>query len=161
MLHHRPATDLDDLRAAGALMSRAWRSGAHSVVPSATGLEWWYASSWPDALADHLRLWTEGGDLVAWTWHDAGEIEWSAWTGQPARDVAALEGIVETVIAEHPDAPVALWSAEDDDPTLGVFAHHGFVAAGRRLVEERFSDREAARRLLDLVRTRFGANSGI
>ena len=78
-------------------------------------------------LADHLRLWTEGGDLVAWTWHDAGEIEWSAWTGQPARDVAVLEGIVETVIAEYADVPVALWSAEDDDPTLGVFAHHGFV----------------------------------
>ncbi len=34
------------------------------------------------------------------------------------------------------------------------------VAAGRRLVEARFSHREAARSLLDLVRTRFGANSG-
>ena len=52
VLRHRPATDLDDLRAAGALMSRAWRSGAHDVVASATGLEWWYASSWPDVLAD-------------------------------------------------------------------------------------------------------------
>ncbi len=67
---------------------------------------------------------TEGGDLVAWTWHDAGEIEWFVWTGQPARDVAVLEAILEDAIAVAPGA-IGIWTAEDDDLTIAILRHHG------------------------------------
>ncbi len=132
VIQHRPATSVDDLRLAGEVMSRAWRSGSRTVVATPAGIEWWYASSWPEALADHLRLWTDGGDLVAWTWHDAGEIEWFVWTGQPARDVAVLEAILEDAIAASPGA-IGIWTAEDDDLTLATLRHHGFEPLGRRL----------------------------
>jgi mycothiol synthase len=132
VIQHRPATSVDDLRLAGEVMSRAWRSGSRTVVATPAGIEWWYASSWPEALADHLRLWTDGGDLVAWTWHDAGEIEWFVWTGQPARDVAVLEAILEDAIAASPGA-IGIWTAEDDDLTFATLRHHGFEPLGRRL----------------------------
>ena len=133
MIRHRPATSLDDLRAAGELMARPWRAGSSHAFATPAGIEWWYASTWPDLLEDHLRLWTDGDELVAWSWHDTGEVEWMVWTGQPARDVAVTEAILEDAIGATPGGPLGVWADETDAATLAVLARHGFAAKGRRL----------------------------
>lgn len=130
-------------------MARAWASGDRAVVATPAGIEWWYTTTHPDALVDHLRLWTDGAATVAWTWHDAGEVEWFVWTGQPARDVAVLEAIIEDAIAVAPGT-VGLWSAEDDAVTLAVFAAHGFAPVGRRLSQWQWRATDGALPAADL-----------
>lgn len=149
MIRQRPASTLDDLRRAGEVMARAWSSGDRTVVATPAGIEWWYATTYPDALVDHLRLWSDEDEAVGWTWHDAGEVEWFAWTGQPARDVAVLEAIIEDAITDAPGA-VGLWSAEDDALTLAVFAAHGFAPMGRRLSQWQCRPADGAALTVDL-----------
>ena len=133
MLTHRPATTLEDLALAGSLMSRAWQSGSPTCVATPAGIEWWHASSWPDELGDHLRLWYDDEIAVAWSWHDTTEVEWHAWTGETARDVAVFREILETVIAEADGGTVSTWTAEDDDATIAALIELGFAPQGRRL----------------------------
>ena len=133
MLTHRPATTLEDLALAGDLTSRPWASGARTIAATPAGIEWWHASSYPDALEDHLRLWSDDGELVAWTWHDAGELEWHVWTGDRVRDAAVFRSILESAVAEAAGTTLATWTAEDDAVTITTVADLGFAPAGRRL----------------------------
>ena len=120
----RAATSNDDLRAAAELMARPWLAGSLLAFATPAGLEWWHAQSWPDALEAHLRLWSDGGDLVAWTWHETDEVESMVWTGDPVR----------TSRSPRPSArcwpirrawPLAR-GPEADAATLEVLARHGF-----------------------------------
>lgn len=133
MLTHRPATSLEDLALADSLITRAWQSGSTTCAATPAGIEWWYASSWPDELGDHLRLWFDGDLPVGWSWHDTTEIEWHAWTGDPERDAAVCREILETAVAEAGGAAVRTWTAEDDAATIGALGELGFEAQGRRL----------------------------
>jgi ribosomal protein S18 acetylase RimI-like enzyme len=96
-------------------------------------LAWWHASSWPDELGDHLRLWTDDGRDVAWTWHDGGEVEWMVRTGDRSRDRAVMDAILDTIIAEAGLEPASSWTAEDDGTTIAALTDAGFAPAGRRL----------------------------
>jgi mycothiol synthase len=134
-LAHRPATDHDDLRRATALMSRAWAAGAPLVAGSPAGIEWWHASSWPDPLEAHLRLWRDEatGEDVAWTWHDDRELEWHVWTGTDARDRLVTRAVLEAVLGEAGGAAVHTWSAEDDAATIADLEALGFRVDELRL----------------------------
>ena len=132
-IRSRPATSTDDLRAAGELMARPWLAGSPLAFATPAGIEWWHAQSWPDALEDHLRLWSDGDDLVAWTWHEVGEVEWMNWSGDPARDADVTETIVEAALAEASGRSLGVWTDEADAATLEILARHGFAAKGRRL----------------------------
>jgi ribosomal protein S18 acetylase RimI-like enzyme len=133
MLTARRAEGLDDLALAQDLCRSAWIAGDPGAVATPGALAWWHASSAPDALGDHLRLWADDGQLVAWTWHDAGEVEWMVRTSDPSRDRVVIDRILATIVAEAGAEPAASWSAEDDGVTLAGLAAAGFVPAGRRL----------------------------
>jgi ribosomal protein S18 acetylase RimI-like enzyme len=133
MLTHRPATSMDDLRAAGQVMTRAWQSDSPLVAATPAAIEWWHASTAPDPLEAHLRLWSEAGVDVAWSWHDGGELEWHVWAGDPGRDPEVFRAILEAGIAEAGVSPIGSWSAEDDAAAIGVLVDLGFVPAEKRL----------------------------
>ena len=145
MLTQRPARSLDDLRLAGQVTSRAWQAGAPLVAATPAGIEWWHASTSPDLLEVHLRLWSDDGEDVAWTWHDADEIEWHVWTGQPDRDPEVFRTILETASREGGARPIGTFTAEDDPATIDVLVDLGFVPADRRLSQFQWRpDRDAA-----------------
>ena len=133
MLTQRRGSTLDDLRAAGRVMTRAWQAGAPLVAATPAAVEWWHASSAPDPLDAHLRLWSEDGEDVGWSWHDADEVEWHAWTGDPDRDAAIFRAMLEIGIAEAGGRAVGSWSAEDDAPAIDVLVDLGFEPAEKRL----------------------------
>ena len=135
MLTARPATTLDDLHQAQAIDTAAWVAGDPLAVGTPGALAWWHASSAPDGLDEHLRLWSEGDRVVAWTWHDGGEVEWGVWTGEPRRDRAVVAAVTAAIVAEAGDGTVAMWTAEDDGVVYGRRArrrfseHYGELAA--------------------------------
>jgi mycothiol synthase len=133
MISQRPATSREDLLAAAELMAGPWLAGSELAFATPAGIEWWHASSWPDALEDHLRLWSDGDDVAAWSWHDQGEVEWMAWTGDRDRDRAVVATILEDALAATPTAALGSWSDEADMDTVELLARHGFVPHGRRL----------------------------
>lgn len=133
MLTQRPAATIDDLRTATDLMSDAWRSGAADVAESPAAVEWWYALSFPDALGDHLRLWSDGDRAVAWSWHEPPELETHVWTGDAARDTDVYRSLLVTVLDETGDGELAAFAAEDDVASIEVLAGLGFQPEGRRL----------------------------
>jgi ribosomal protein S18 acetylase RimI-like enzyme len=114
-------------------MARAWQADAPLVAATPAAIEWWHAATAPEPLEAHLRLWSEDGADVAWTWHDGDELEWHVWTGRPGRDAGVLRKILGVIIDEAPTRPTALWSAEDDRPTIDALTYLGFVPADRRL----------------------------
>lgn len=133
MLTQRPAASIDDLRTATDLMSAAWRSGDPHVAESPAAIEWWYALSFPDALGDHLRLWSDGDRPVAWSWHDPPEIETHVWTGDVAMDSAVYRSLLGAVLEETGDGELAAFAADDDQGSMAVLADLGFQPEGRRL----------------------------
>jgi ribosomal protein S18 acetylase RimI-like enzyme len=133
MLTQRPGRTVDDLRAADRLMTRAWLADAPLVAATPAAIEWWHASTAPDPLEAHLRLWSEDGDDVAWSWHDGDEVEWHAWSGDPGRDAGIFRSILETVIGEAGVRPIGSWSAEDDPRAIGALVGLGFEPADQRL----------------------------
>lgn len=133
MLTQRPGRTVDDLRAADRVMTRAWLADAPLVAATPAAIEWWHASTAPDALEAHLRLWSEGGEDVAWSWHDGDEVEWHVWTGDAGRDARVFRSILETAISEAGVRPVGSWSAEDDPAAMAVLIDLGFEPAEKRL----------------------------
>ena len=129
----RPATSIDDLRTATGLMASAWRAGSTLVAGTPAAIQWWYALTYPDPLGDHLRLWYDGHRPVAWSWHEAPELEIHAWTGDPASETAAFRTIVETAVDEADGAELAAFAADDDAGAIAALEDLGFVPSGRRL----------------------------
>lgn len=133
MLTARPAADIDDLRIATDLLSRAWTAGSPFVAGTPAAIEWWHVVSHPDPLGDHLRIWEDEGRPVAWSWHEDGEIESHAWSGDPTTDRAIVRAILERAVAEASHGTVGAFAAEDDRETIALFDDLGFRAGGRRL----------------------------
>ena len=133
MLTQRPGRTVDDLRAAGRVMSRAWQAGAPLVAATPAAIEWWHASTAPDPLDAHLRLWSEDGTDVAWSWHDGDEVEWHVWTGVAARDAEVFRTILEAAVSEAGSKPVGGWTAEDDPAAIAVLLELGFEPSDKRL----------------------------
>ena len=132
MLTARRAASIDDLRVATDLMSRAWLAGSPFVAATPAAIEWWYVVS-ADPLDAHLRLWDLDGTTVAWSWEEDGELEWHAWTGEPARDAAVFREIVSRTLANQPAATLGTWTAADDAAATAVLVELGFRPEGRRL----------------------------
>jgi ribosomal protein S18 acetylase RimI-like enzyme len=114
-------------------MSRAWQAGAPFVAATPAAIEWWHASTAPDALEAHLRLWSDNGTDVAWSWRDGDELEWHVWTGDPRRDDQVFRAILETTIAEAGGRPVGSWTAEDDPATIATLVALRFRPDEKRL----------------------------
>jgi len=133
MLTHRPGTTVDDLRAAGRVMSRAWRAGGELVAATPAAIEWWHASTAPDPLGAHLRLWSDDGADVGWSWHDGDEVEWHVWTGSAQRDAEVFRAILESAVAEAGVRPVGSWAAEDEPDAIAALVELGFEATDKRL----------------------------
>lgn len=135
MLTQRPATTIEDLRTASDLMSAAWRAGSRLVAQTPAAIEWWYALSFPDPLGEHLRLWYDGSRPVAWSWHEAPELEWHVWTGDAAGDVATFRRIVESAAEDAGGGELGVFAAEDDAASIAVLDSLGFAPVGRRLAQ--------------------------
>ena len=135
MRSNRPATTLEDLRIAGDLMSQAWLASPSTAVATSAGIEWWHASSHPDALSDHLRLWFDGDRPVGWSWDDDGETEWHVWTGDPGLDGDVFRDILRFAIDGAGAHGVASWTSEDDAASTAILVGLGFQRAGRRLTQ--------------------------
>ena len=105
MLTHRPAADVEDLSTAAALMSAAWQADAPHVAETPAAIEWWYTLTYPDPLADHLRLWFDDGRPVAWTWHEPPELECHVWTGDAETDAEVFGAIIHAVDRGAPAMP--------------------------------------------------------
>jgi ribosomal protein S18 acetylase RimI-like enzyme len=133
MLTHRPAGTIDDLRTATDLLSAAWRSGARDIAESPAAIEWWYALSFPDQLANHLRLWSDGGPPVAWSWHEPPELETHVWTGDAAADRTVYRALMTAVVEETGDAELGAFAADDDAASIATLEDLGFRPEGRRL----------------------------
>jgi ribosomal protein S18 acetylase RimI-like enzyme len=129
----RRATSIDDLRTASDLMSAAWRAGSTLVAGTPAAIQWWYALTYPDPLGDHLRLWYEGDRPVAWSWHEAPELEIHTWTGDAAGDTEVFRTIVESALVEADGGELAAFAADDDTGAIGVLEGLGFAPSGRRL----------------------------
>jgi GNAT superfamily N-acetyltransferase len=134
MLASRPAVGLDDLRAAGDVLTREWISGSPRVNALRGDLAWWYAQAWPAELGDRLRLWHEDGDTVAWSWFDGEGLEYAIWCGDDRADEAVERAILSFAI-EDATAPatrgegngaVEAWAADDDHVTNSLLAELGF-----------------------------------
>ena len=122
-----------DLLAADRLMTRAWQADARLVAATPAAIEWWHASTAPDPLESHLRLWSEDGADVGWSWHDGDQVEWHVWTGDAGRDAGVFRAILETAIDGAGIRPVSSWSAEDDPAAIAVLVDLGFGPVEKRL----------------------------
>ena len=132
----RPASGLDDLLAAGRLLSDAWRSHGPIVAATPGDLEWWYAQAHPEELADVLRLWFVDGELVGWSWRSGpDEIDWHV---APARRASALtDAILEAFAAEArpDDGPLRTWAAPYEPRRIRALERHGFRSGDERLTQ--------------------------
>ncbi len=134
MLASRPAAGLDDLRAAGDLLTRAWNAGAPRGGALRGDLAWWYAQAWPAELGDRLRLWQADGETVAWGWFDGDDFDYAVWCGdEPADGVverAILSFAIEDAAArwnrDEGDGAVEAWAADDDRLARALLGELGF-----------------------------------
>jgi ribosomal protein S18 acetylase RimI-like enzyme len=136
MLTSRPAEGLADLSAAGDVLTRAWVAGAPTASAMRGDLAWWYASVWPAALPDRLRLWQADGETVAWSWFDGQQLEYAAWCGEDAANDAverailsfAIEAAAERASRDDAAGAVETWAGEDDRGRRDHLTALGFLA---------------------------------
>src|SRR6478672_7582993 len=91
----------DDLLAMESLVSAAWASPARPLVNCTIGdLEWWIAGGGPDVdWSSRIRLWSVGGDPVAWGWFSPpASLEWFV---RPGLVVAEETAIRDEILAWH------------------------------------------------------------
>jgi ribosomal protein S18 acetylase RimI-like enzyme len=136
MLASRPAAGLDDLRAAGDILTRAWVAGSPRVNALRGDLAWWYAQAWPAELGDRLRLWQADGETVAWSWFDGEALDYAVWCGDERADDVVERAILSFGIDEagarasrgEGDGAVEAWSPDDDPRTRSLLTELGFEA---------------------------------
>ena len=133
MLTERRASGIDDLSAAVAALSAAWRAGDPHVAGTPAALEWWYALTHPEPLSDLLRLWYDDADVVGWAWHEPPELEVHVWTGEALARGPVFAAIIDAALEERADEGVAAFAADDDAASIDVLRDRGFVPEGRRL----------------------------
>lgn len=135
MVSQRAADGIDDLAAATRLMSAAWSGGSAHVAATPAAIEWWYALTHPEPLGEHLRLWFDGDELVAWTWHEPPELEWHVWTGDGSRDQGVFAEILDAALGEARAGELGVFAADDDAPVIAHLHDRGFAPAGRQLTQ--------------------------
>ena len=134
MFTSRPAAGLDDLRAAGDVLTRAWNAGAPRGGALRGDLAWWYAQAWPAELGDRLRLWQADGETVAWSWFDGEELEYATWCGDERADQSIERSILSFAIEDattratrgDSGGAVVAWAADDDHVARSPLAELGF-----------------------------------
>jgi ribosomal protein S18 acetylase RimI-like enzyme len=135
MLSQRAAEGIEDLAAAARLMSAAWLGGSEHVAATPAAIEWWYALTHPEPLGDHLRLWSDDGESVAWSWHEPPELEWHVWTGDGTRDAEVFAAIVDAALDEARDGELGVFASDDHDAAIAALRDRGFEPAGRQLTQ--------------------------
>lgn len=126
-IEHRPATGIEDLRAAGDFLSQAWIRHAPDVPGTAGDLEWWFAQAWPDALGDHLELWSADGELVGWSWTDPaaekepGSVDWHVPVGLGLEDA-----ILDWLDERGGFREATKWVTETDTNAKSLLESRGF-----------------------------------
>ena len=134
MSNSRPAAGLDDLRAAGDVLTRAWVAGSPRVNALRGDLAWWYAQAWPAELGDRLRLWQADGEAVAWSWFDGEGLDYAIWSGDERADDAVERTILSFAIEDaaarasrgEGDGAIEAWVPGDDHLTRALLAELGF-----------------------------------
>lgn len=135
MLGSRAAVGLDDLRAAGDLLTRAWEEAAPRGGALRGDLAWWYAQAWPAELGDRLRLWEADGATAGWSWFDGGQLEYAVWSADGRADAVVERAILSWAIEDATararrgdgDGAVEAWAADDDDVARAFLAELGFA----------------------------------
>ncbi len=132
MITQQRATDMTDLRTAESVLTTAWLEGAPFVASHPGDLEWWFASVAPDALEEHLRLWSVDGSVRAWSWIWGHLVHWGIRPGDPTTDEQILEAILRDAIVRTAGRPEA-WVPEDDRASLATLHRFGFRPRQLRL----------------------------
>ncbi|HSL75711.1 MAG TPA: GNAT family N-acetyltransferase [Candidatus Limnocylindrales bacterium] len=135
MLSQRAADGIEDLAIAARLMSAAWSAGAPYVAGTPAAIEWWYALTDPEPLGDHLRLWFDDGEAVAWSWHESPEVEWHVWSGDETRDQEIFATIVDAALDEARGGELGVFAADHHEAAITVLRERGFSPAGRVLTQ--------------------------
>ncbi len=126
-IEHRPATGIEDLRAAGDFLSQAWIRHAPDVPGTPGDLEWWFAQAWPDPLGDHLEMWSADGELVGWSWTDPpadnepGSVDWHVPVGLGLEDA-----ILDWLDDRGGFRAVTKWVTETDTNGKSLVGSRGF-----------------------------------
>jgi ribosomal protein S18 acetylase RimI-like enzyme len=134
MLASRPAATLNDLRAAGDVLTRAWNAGSPRVSALRGDLAWWYAQAWPAELGDRLRLWQADGETVAWGWFDGDGLDYAIWCGDERADEVvertilsfAIEAATARASRGDGNGVVEAWATDDDHRARALLAELGF-----------------------------------
>ncbi len=132
MITQRRATGVTDLLSAESVLTTAWLEGAPFVASHPGDLEWWFASVAPDALKEHLRLWSVDGSVRAWSWIWGHLLHWGIRPGDPTTDDQILEAILREAIVQTAGRPEA-WAPDDDQASLATLHRFGFRPMELRL----------------------------
>ena len=100
----------DDLLAMESIVSAAWASPARPLVHCTVGdLEWWLAGGGPDVdWSSRIRIWSIGGDPVAWGWFAPPvSLDWFVGHGLAAGEESAIRDEILDWHAERGRAAAA------------------------------------------------------
>jgi ribosomal protein S18 acetylase RimI-like enzyme len=151
-----PWTGPDDLRAMEALVSASWLSPARPLVHCTIGdLEWWLALGGPSVdWSARIRIWSIGGDPVAWAWlTPPASLDWFvsheltpdeehavrrdilAWLADVGREAVAGGASALPAAANPPDSmSMTVWAA-DGWPESALLGHFGWSATDVSLTQ--------------------------
>jgi ribosomal protein S18 acetylase RimI-like enzyme len=149
-LRSRAYAERDDLRAMESIVSAAWSGPARPFVSCTIGdLEWWIAGAGPEVdWSERLRLWSIGGEPVAWGWlKPPDEFDWFVRPQLPEGEELAVRDEILSWAAECARttaqdavgsllAPIVLrtWGA-DGGPEAGHLIERGWVAGDVELTQ--------------------------
>jgi ribosomal protein S18 acetylase RimI-like enzyme len=132
----RDYAGVDDLRAMQSIVSAAWTGPARPLVQCTVGdLEWWLAGGGPDVdWSSRIRIWSIGGDPVAWGWFapptslDRFVLQGPTFVEETAIRDEILAWHAERARAAAPAEPAMLeaWAA-DGWPEAAILLERGWA----------------------------------
>ncbi|MCI0345264.1 MAG: GNAT family N-acetyltransferase [Chloroflexi bacterium] len=131
----RAYRDSDDLVAMQALISRCWLDPRPILAYTVGDVEWWTVNNPDDDPRDVVHLWSDGDELVGWSWlASSGGLEWLALP-MAAEDVllGALD-LLETEAEGVPDATTTQAWVVDASPESGqLLEERGYRPDGKAI----------------------------
>ena len=118
----RPFAGRDDLHAMEQCLVRSWQRARPLVNTTPGDLEWWASSASPDEdWSRRIRVWTTGGDVVAYAWlNPPGELDWHQRADlEPADRMAIVD---ETLAWLHETTDRRARAGEVEPPLLETWA---------------------------------------